>query len=75
METNENLTEKLKFIGLDLENVPSGVKSIGFYAFYGCTNLSLTMLPEGLTTIDTYTFYNCTNLALKSLPSGITSIG
>ena len=22
METNENLTEKLKFIGLDLENIP-----------------------------------------------------
>ena len=33
METNENLTEKLKFIGLDLENVPDKLnffRSINF---------------------------------------------
>jgi hypothetical protein len=55
--------------------LPSGITSIGTYAFYQCTNLALTSLPSGITTIENYTFYQCTNLALTSLPSGITTIG
>ena len=57
-------------------SLPSGITSIGAYAFHGCgANLALTELPSGLTSIGTYAFYGCTNLALTELPSGITSIG
>jgi len=44
--------------------LPSGITSIGNYAFYGCTNLALTELPEGLTSIGRRAFYGCTSLAL-----------
>ena len=33
METNENLTEKLKIIGLDLENIPDKLYSFGSINF------------------------------------------
>ena len=44
------------------------------YAFYGCTNLTLTSLPSTVV-IANYAFYQCTSLALTSLPDSITSIG
>jgi hypothetical protein len=54
----------------------TGLKTIGDYAFYGCTSLALTELPSGLTSIGNSAFYNCTNLvALTALPSGLTSTG
>ena len=55
--------------------LPSGLTSIGGYAFSGCVNLDFTSLPSGLTSIGGYAFNVCDNLALTSLPSGITSIG
>lgn len=68
MKSNTNAT-------LSLTSLPSGVTSIGEYAFYGNPRLALTSLPSGIVVIYQYTFYNCTNLALTSLPSGIVSIG
>ena len=52
----------------------AGLTSIGGYAFYLCSSLTLTSLPAGLTSIGNNAFYMCTNLALTSLPAGITSI-
>ena len=54
---------------------PSGITSIGNYAFDKCTRLALTSLPNSITSIGVYAFYNCTSLALTSLSSGLTSIG
>lgn len=55
--------------------LPSGITSIGSYAFNGCSSLALIELPSGITSIGDDTFYGCTSLALTELPSGITSIG
>ena len=69
-DTNKNALNKyVKNIQL-----PSGITSIGAYAFQYCTNLALTELPAGITSIGNRTFRDCTNLALTELPAGITSI-
>ena len=60
--------------GLVSVMLPSGITSIGYYAFSGCIALALTSLPSGITSIGNYAFRNCTALALTSLPSGLTSI-
>ena len=54
--------------------LPSSVKQIGDYAFYGCANLQEVVLPEGLTTIGASAFDSCP-LARIVLPSTLTSIG
>ena len=54
---------------------PSGITSIGDFAFRFCTNLALTSLPSSITSIGSSAFEKCDSLALTSLPSGITSIG
>ena len=53
----------------------SNVASIGQYAFYNCTSLSITSLPNSVASIGQYAFYNCANLALTSLPNNLTLIG
>ena len=54
---------------------PSGITSIGDYAFDKCKSLALTSLPNSITSIGNYAFTFCTSLALTSLPNSITSIG
>ena len=61
--------------GMTSVDFPSGITSIGNYAFIQCRSLALTSLPSGITSIGNYAFNGCTKLALTSLPSGITSIG
>ena len=41
--------------------IPSGVTTIGDWAFYVCTNLT-NVFPHSLTTIGDYAFYLCTGL-------------
>jgi len=50
---------------------PSGLTSIGQYAFRNCFNLTLTALPDGLQIIGAYAFRNCFNLTLTALPDGV----
>lgn len=57
-------------------NVPSGVNTIGPYAFANCTGLTGITFPASLSMIEDYAFSACTNLS-GSFPisSGISSIG
>lgn len=59
---------------LQLVNLPSGLKTIGKDAFYGCTNLKQIELPDSVTSIGNYAFYNCTSLTSARLSSGLTVI-
>ncbi|MBQ6066068.1 MAG: leucine-rich repeat protein [Clostridia bacterium] len=54
--------------------VKSGVKSLGDYAFNGCTALTQVILPE-VTAIGKYTFYGCTGLTELSVPDSVVTIG
>ena len=42
--------------------IPTGVTSIGMYAFYGCTCLTSVTIPDSVTSIDNDAFFRCTGL-------------
>ncbi len=57
--------------------LPASIKTIGDFAFQGCTALKAIELP-GVTTLGTFdyqVFNGCTALQAITLPAGITSIG
>jgi hypothetical protein len=56
-------------------SLPSSVKGIGDFAFYGCGGLTAIAIPEGVTYIGQYAFRECSNLTSVSLPEGLTHIG
>ena len=58
-------------------NIPDGVTSIGYRAFYGCSNLKKVSISENsqLTTIGDYAFYNCSSLTSINIPDSVTKIG
>ena len=54
---------------------PSTLRTIGQYAFYGCSNISI-IFNEGLTSIGPYAFQSCTGLTGQLvLPSTLATIG
>ena len=55
--------------------IPSGVTSIGGWAFSGCTALTSVTIPSGVTSIGDCTFSDCTGLTSITIPSSVTSIG
>lgn len=65
------------FYGSNFTKVIFGerVKSIGGYAFYGCSSLTSITLPKGLTSIGVAAFSGCSSLTSINIPEGLTSIG
>ena len=55
--------------------IPSGVTSIGIYAFNNCKSLTSVTIPDSVTSIEGYAFYNCNNLTSVTIPDSVTSIG
>ena len=55
-------------------NIPSGVTSLGNYAFYNIDTLRNLVIPSGVTSIGEYCFGASNNLIELTLPSGLTSI-
>jgi len=55
--------------------VPGSVTSIGYGAFYSCSNLVNIFIPDSVTNIGDYAFQWCASLASVRLPANITSIG
>lgn len=55
--------------------VPAGVQSIGYGAFYDCTELTNLSLPAGLENIGDAAFSGCTKLAAARIPKGVTNVG
>ena len=51
------------------------VKSIGRYAFGGCTKLSSVTIGQNVTNISEYAFDGCTGLTSITIPDAVTSIG
>jgi hypothetical protein len=55
--------------------IPKGVKSIGNWAFSGCSSLASVVIPEGVTSIGGGAFWDCSSLTSIVIPEGVTSIG
>ena len=53
----------------------STVKTIGAYAFAGCTSMTKVTIPVGVTKIEEHAFDGCTRLSEVAFPSTLTSIG
>jgi hypothetical protein len=62
---------------VDLENIktPEGVKSIGKWAFSGCSSLKNITISEGLESVGEYAFSDCSALEGIAVPNGVKSIG
>ena len=55
--------------------IPSGVTSIDYGAFWGCSGLTSLTIPSCVTSIGNYAFTGCSGLTSLTLPSSVTSIG
>ena len=55
--------------------VPSGVTSIGPYAFQNLANLTKVTIPGSVSEIGKYSFQNCTGLTEVTILSGVAGIG
>ncbi len=56
--------------------LPSTLKTIGGYTFYGATALPDIDFPEGLVSLGDYAFYNCDSFSvLPRFPASLTTIG
>lgn len=55
--------------------IPSGVTSIGWYAFSGCRKIKNITIPDSMTIIDKYAFSGCWGLTTVTIPDSVTSIG
>lgn len=54
--------------------IEDGIKSIGQYAFYGCTSLTAVTIPNSVLHIYARAFNTCTALASINVGSGVTEI-
>ena len=53
----------------------TGLKSIGYGVFMGCSGLTSVTIPESVTSIGENAFGNCSGLTSVTIPSNVTSIG
>ena len=62
------------FSGTPLVNltIPTSIKTIDYFAFYGCDKLASITIPNGVTTINYNAFYGCTSLTSIYIPSSVT---
>ncbi len=55
--------------------LPSGITSIGKFAFYECSNITAVSIPSSVTSIGEYAFTYCSGMKMLSLGSGVKYIG
>ena len=69
----ETATNKL-VVGCKNTVIPNSVTSIGQYAFYGCSGLTMLDIPTSVTSIDDGAFDECVGIATFEIPVSITMI-
>ena len=62
-------------VGCKNTTIPNSVKSIGSYAFSGCSGLKSVTIPKSVTSIGYSAFYKCSGLTSVTIPNSVTSIG
>lgn len=69
---NNYLAYNSDLISID---IPSNIKSIGYYAFSNCTNLVNITIPSSVINIKSKAFERCISLTSITIPNSVTSIG
>ena len=54
--------------------IQNGVRTIGKWAFYECSNLSTVTIPQSVTSIGEYAFTGCPNLKSIVIPNSVVSM-
>ena len=60
---------------LKTANIPSSVKRIDDFAFFGCSDLASVTIHEGVVSIGCKAFFGCSSLGNVVLPSSFTEFG
>lgn len=68
-------TDPQVILGCKNTIIPSGVKTIGGSAFFGCTELTSISIPSSITSIQDGAFEGCTGLTTISIPYNVYTIG
>jgi hypothetical protein len=68
-------SDNMLVLGTNNTIIPSGVRSIGPWAFMGRANISTIAIPANVTSIGANAFRDCTNLFNVTIGTGVTSIG
>ena len=63
------LIEVLQGNDLKSLSIPSSVKSLGSFSFWGCSKLEKVVMPDGIETVSAYAFSGCTSLKDVTLPA------
>ncbi|MDR2385230.1 MAG: leucine-rich repeat domain-containing protein [Tannerella sp.] len=60
--------------GITAVVINNGVRNIGTYAFYGCSNLTSVAIPGSVANIGGSAFQGCSSLMSVAIPFSVTSI-
>ena len=55
--------------------IPNGVKSVGSFAFSGCTGLSSIDIPNSVTSVGSFAFSGCTGLSSIDISNSVKNVG
>ena len=56
-------------------SIPTGVETIGEYAFSDCASMNTVSVPATVKTLGAYAFSGCSSLTALNLPTGIKTLG
>ena len=61
--------------GCQTTTIPNSVTTIGYAAFYKCSDLTSLTIPNSVTSIGSSAFYGCSGLTSITIPNSVTTIG
>lgn len=76
-EINNDIKRNLLINGIETKEIiiPTNIKSIGNYAFCGCSDLISINMHDSITNIGMHAFDGCSSLTAITIPNNVASIG